>query len=403
MRVLLTGASGFVGSALAPKLLAEGYQVRALARDPARARSALVGASEEVEVVRGDVLSGEGLSRALRGIEVAYYLIHSMESQPAGRDGRAGGLGGSDKKFCAGHERTGALSLAEREPLGELSVTERERTGALSVAEREPLGELSVTDRERTGALSVAERERLGEHSVTERERTGALSFAERERLGATMFAAEARGAGVARIVYLGGLLPRVDGQEPSRHLASRAEVQKILFEHVPDSVALRSAIVIGARSRSFRMMVRLVERLRVLVLPPWRRFRTQPIDARDMVEMLLAAAVLPEVGGRALDIGGPEALTYEAMLERIAELLILPRPTLGVRVGMTPITARLAAAFASEDPELVLPLMEGLEGDLLPRDNRAAELLGVELHSFDDAVECALREWEAVQPLAAR
>ncbi len=50
-----------------------------------------------------------------------------------------------------------------------------------------------------------------------------------------------------------------------------------------------------------------------------------------------------------------------------------------------------------------MLPLMEGLEGDLLPANDHAAELLEVELHSFDSAVECALREWEAVEPLAAR
>ncbi len=69
----------------------------------------------------------------------------------------------------------------------------------------------------------------------------------------------------------------------------------------------------------------------------------------------------------------------------------------------MTPLTARLAAALTGEDPELILPLMEGLECDLLAAGDYAAELLGVELHSFDDAVECALREWEAVEPLAAR
>ncbi len=69
----------------------------------------------------------------------------------------------------------------------------------------------------------------------------------------------------------------------------------------------------------------------------------------------------------------------------------------------MTPLTARLAAALAGEDPALVLPLMEGLECDLLAAADHAAELLGVELHSFDGAVECALREWEAVEPLAAR
>ena len=46
---------------------------------------------------------------------------------------------------------------------------------------------------------------------------------------------------------------------------------------------------------------------------------------------------------------------------------------------------------------------MESLDEELLPRDDRAAERLGVRLHSLDAAIEHALREWEAVEPLAAR
>ena len=46
---------------------------------------------------------------------------------------------------------------------------------------------------------------------------------------------------------------------------------------------------------------------------------------------------------------------------------------------------------------------MESLSSDLLPRDDRAPALLGVRLHSFDRAVEHALREWEADEPLRAR
>jgi hypothetical protein len=47
---------------------------------------------------------------------------------------------------------------------------------------------------------------------------------------------------------------------------------------------------------------------------------------------------------------------------------------------------------------------MAGLEGDLLPRDERAAEVLGLRMHSFDAAVERALRDWEeAGEALAAR
>ena len=75
----------------------------------------------------------------------------------------------------------------------------------------------------------------------------------------------------------------------------------------------------------------------------------------------------------------------------------------LSLALTATPFTARLAAALAHEDPELILPLMEGLQSDLLPADHRAAELLGVQLHTLDAAIECALREWEEVEPLAAR
>jgi hypothetical protein len=46
---------------------------------------------------------------------------------------------------------------------------------------------------------------------------------------------------------------------------------------------------------------------------------------------------------------------------------------------------------------------MDGLQSDLLPADDRAPELLGVQLHSLDAAIEHALREWEAAEPLAAR
>jgi hypothetical protein len=66
-------------------------------------------------------------------------------------------------------------------------------------------------------------------------------------------------------------------------------------------------------------------------------------------------------------------------------------------------VASRVAAALAGESHELIGPLMEGLEHDLLPRDDDAARLLPIRLHSFDAAVENALREWEEREPLAAR
>jgi hypothetical protein len=122
----------------------------------------------------------------------------------------------------------------------------------------------------------------------------------------------------------------------------------------------------------------------------------------RDITEML-AAASIAEVSGRSLDAGGPDILSYGEMITTITEELLVNRPSLRFGVSATPVVARVAAAIATEDPALVLPLMEGLQGDLLAADDHTAELLGVELHSFRSAVEHALGEWEETEPLRAR
>ncbi|MCS7010999.1 MAG: SDR family oxidoreductase [Anaerolineales bacterium] len=76
--ILVTGASGYIAGQLIPRLLARGYRIRCLARNPAR----LVGRSwaDQVEIVPGDPLRPETLPAALADVQAAYYLIHSMSS-----------------------------------------------------------------------------------------------------------------------------------------------------------------------------------------------------------------------------------------------------------------------------------------------------------------------------------
>ena len=178
----------------------------------------------------GDATTGAGLDAALDGIDVAYYLIHSME---AAADGRAS-----------------------------------------------------------------ATRER---------------------RVGRARSPRAARPPGVRRIVYLGGLVP--GDAPPSRHLGSRLAVEEVLLGAVPDSIAFRASIVIAARSRSFRFLVRLIERLPVIALPAWREHRTAPIDGRDVIDFLARAATAPDaLAGRSWDIGGPDVMSYGELIERIAD-----------------------------------------------------------------------------------
>lgn len=76
--VLVTGATGYIGGRLVPRLLDAGYQVRVLARNPAR----LQGRAwlNQVEVACGDVLDPGSLPAAMQGVDAAYYLVHSMSS-----------------------------------------------------------------------------------------------------------------------------------------------------------------------------------------------------------------------------------------------------------------------------------------------------------------------------------
>src|SRR4051812_24286762 len=127
--------------------------------------------------------------------------------------------------------------------------------------------------------------------------------FADLDRAAAETFAKAATKAGTERIVYLGGIAP--PGQA-SAHLNSRLEVERILLAAVKSSPALRASIVVGAGSSSFRILVRLVERLRVMPMPAWRGNRTQPIAERDVVEFLTRTPETPAAAGRSLDVVGP-------------------------------------------------------------------------------------------------
>ena len=77
MRVLVTGATGYIGGRLVPRLLDAGHTVRLIARDSAR----LHGRFDGAEIVEGDLSDRGSISLALHDIDAAYYLVHSMSRE----------------------------------------------------------------------------------------------------------------------------------------------------------------------------------------------------------------------------------------------------------------------------------------------------------------------------------
>lgn len=78
MKILITGATGYVGGRLLKKFESEGHSVRCLARRPKYLKNKVASATE---IVEGDLLNGDSLDKAMTGMETAYYLVHSMGTQ----------------------------------------------------------------------------------------------------------------------------------------------------------------------------------------------------------------------------------------------------------------------------------------------------------------------------------
>jgi len=241
MKILLTGATGYVGGCLLTELERRGHAVRCLARRPHK----LAGRTgPETEVMAGDASDPDDLARACAGIETAYWLVHSMES---------------------------------------------------------------------------------------------GVDFERSDRLAAERFARAATAAGVRRIIYLGGL--GADDDRLSAHLRSRHEVGAILRSTGLDVIEFRASIVVGAGSFSFDLVRTLVERLPVMICPAWLATPTQPIAIADVVAYLAAAIDLPPGPPRIFEIGGPDKVSYGAIMQEYARQrglrrLMIPVPVLTPRLS---------------------------------------------------------------------
>lgn len=288
---LVTGATGFIGRALVPSLLARGYRVAAASR---RASS---DADSAVEWRTCDLLRPESLSGVFTGVQVAFYLVHSM--------------GG------------------------------------------------------------------------------GAAHFRQLEHRAARAFTEAAAAAGVERIVYLGGPAPP---GVPSEHLRSRLEVGEILRAGSVLALELRASMVIGSGSASWQIVRDLAMRLPVMVLPKWLGSKTRPVALDDVIEALIAAASLRVEHSQWFDVPGPEVMSGQQILERIAALR--GRHFLALKVPL--LTPRLSALWlrliTRTDFALARELVLGLEQDLLPRDERFWDLIQHHrLLTFDEAARRAL------------
>lgn len=273
MRILVLGATGYVGTRLVPALLAAGHEVVAASSSPPAPER--FGWGGVVRHVRCDVTDPASVAEAVADVDGVCYLVHSLDLRDFSR---------------------------------------RDREGARNVRR-------AVDDADR-----------------------------------------------VRRLVYLGGLVPDEPPEQLSTHLASRLEVEQELLAARCPALALRAGVVVGAGSTSFEVIRQLATLLLVHPVPGWLHSSVQPVAVTDVVRALAEAFDDEPALSGAVDVGGPDVVSYPQLLRactRGARLRRLPVPVPAAPPGLV---ALVTAGLVQAPFWTVAALVESLRHDMVCR-----------------------------------
>lgn len=224
-------------------------------------------------------------------------------------------------------------------------------------------------------------------------------AFDDIERRGAQNFAQAAAQAGVKRIVYLGGLIPR--GAD-SKHLASRQLTGEILRAGRVPVTELRAGIIVGPGCASFEIIRDLVNHLPVMVTPRWVRSKSPPIALSNVLTYLIEVADRDEAAGQIFDLAGPEELSYDELMRQYGDAvgkrpLIVPVPVLSPRLSSY--WLRLVTAVPTSTARA---LIDGLKLHIEADDREIRRLVPQRLLTYREAV-AEVFEVERRNAVAAR
>lgn len=295
MKILLTGATGYIGKRLLPILVAQGHEIICCVRDKNRFYC-----PEEfrknVTAIEVDFLEIETLKKIPNDINAAYYLIHSMS--------------GSDNNY-----------------------DELERISAENFV-----------------------------HSI---DRTNAK-----------------------QVIYLSGI---VNDKSLSKHLASRKKVEDVLNSGKFAMTTLRAGIIVGSGSASFEIIRDLINKLPVMITPKWLNTKCQPIAIPDVLEFLSKSLLNPVTYDKSFDIGGPDILTYKEMLLGFAKAKKLKRWIYTVPIMTPKLSSYWLYFVTSTSYKLASALVSSMKVEVVCRDNKINDLLGVKPMTYEQALSRAL------------
>ena len=191
------------------------------------------------------------------------------------------------------------------------------------------------------------------------------------------------------QVIYLSGI---VNESKLSRHLESRKNVEDMLYKGPFHLTVLRAGIIVGSGSSSFEIIRDLCEKLPVMITPKWVLTKTQPIGIRDVIAFLTGVLNREDTFNQSFDIGGSDVLTYKEMLLRYARVRGFRNWIFTVPV-MTPRLSSFWLYFVTSTTyKLAVNLVDSMKMEVVARDSRLMELLGIKVHSYEEAIDMAFK-----------
>ena len=305
MKILLTGATGYIGKRLLPVLVEQGHEVICCVRDISRFNppSSL---KPKIKIIQIDLLDKDSLSKIPLDIDAAYYLVHSMSAS-------------SNYKSL---------------------------------------------------------------------EQQSAINF--KNALNNTT---------AQHVIYLSGITNEI---ELSEHLESRKIVEDELNTGNYSLTTLRAGIIIGSGSASFEIIRDLVEKLPIMVAPKWLNTKCQPIGIADVIKILSKTLLNKTTYNQNFDIGGPDILTYKAMLLEFANVRNLKRQIYTVPVMTPKLSSYWLYFVTSTSYKLAVALVHSMKVEVICRKNNLNKILNIKPIKYHKALKNAFAKIEKNQIMSS-
>lgn len=299
MKVLLTGANGYIGMRLLPLLLKMGHEVVCAVRDADRL-SVDDDVRSQISVLEIDFLEEVVMGKMPKDIDAGYFLIHSMSS--------------STDDFDAMEAKT------------------------------------------------------------------------------AYNFNAYLNQTNVKQVIYLSGIS---NEDILSKHLRSRKNVEDILSDGKFGLTVLRAGIIVGSGSSSFEIIRDLCEKLPIMITPKWVLTKTQPIAIRDVMTFLTRVLGNEKTYHSAFDIAGPDVITYKEMMEQYGKVRGIKSWIITVPVMTPKLSSYWLYFVTSTSYKLAMNLVDSMKIEVIAKDSRLQDLLGIKTHTYAEAIAMAFEKIE--------